>query len=389
VFKPAGIIFLGALIFLAGCATTPPMPEPAISSPPPDSAASALNWADPGLAPKPRPPQFPKTNPPFVLGTNRPPAMIPKPVTTWMPLNRWAAEHRLAAPRLLSSTPVTTYSVSSANGVMVLALGSREASWNGIEIHLGFEPQMIDGQIFLHGLDLQKTFDPLLCDPPLAFGTNLVIVIDPGHGGINSGTHSVLAGRLEKEFTLDWARRLVPLLETNGWQVFLTRTSDADSALSNRVAFAEAHHAEVFISLHFNSAAPDTRQAGLETYFLTPAGMPSTLTRGYDDTWAQSFPGNLFDAQNLQLAVRLHGALLRATGEEDRGVRHARFLGVLRGQKRPSILLEAGYLSNAHEARRIEDPGFRQKLAEAVAAALRLKPENALPVAAANQLASP
>ena len=279
---------------------------------------------------------------------------------------------------------------------MVLALGSLGATWNGIEVHLGFEPQFIDGQIFLHGLDLQKTLEPLLCAPPLTFGTNRVIVIDPGHGGLNVGTHSVTDGRFEKEFTLDWARRLAPLLRMNGWRVFLTRTNDSDSALSNRVAFAEAHQADVFISLHFNSAAPDTKQAGLETYSLTPAGMPSTLTRGYDDIWTQNYPNNHFDAQNLQLAMRLHGALLQATGEEDRGVRHARFLGVLRGEKRPAVLIEGGYLSSPHEARRIADPAFRQKLAEAVAAALHLKPEvrnpkleNTAPTADTNPLATP
>jgi N-acetylmuramoyl-L-alanine amidase len=96
------------------------------------------------------------------------------------------------------------------------------------------------------------------------------------------------------------------------------------------------------------------------------------LTRGYDDTWTQSFPNNAFDAENQALAARLHGALFHAAGEQDRGLRHARFLGVLRGQKRPAVLLEGGYLSNPAEAQRIEDPGFRQKLAEALAAALNL-----------------
>ena len=68
-------------------------------------------------------------------------------------------------------------------------------------------------------------------------------------------------------------------------------------------------------------------------------------------------------------------ALLRGTGEEDRGVRRARFMDVLHGHSHPAILIEGGYLSNPREAKRIEDPEFRQKLAEAVAAALRLNPE--------------
>ena len=65
--------------------------------------------------------------------------------------------------------------------------------------------------------------------------TNLTIVIDPGHGGDDSGTSSVLGYRYEKEFTLDWARRLGSLLATNGWQVFpdahaTTRTSRSRTA---------------------------------------------------------------------------------------------------------------------------------------------------------------
>ena len=91
-----------------------------------------------------------------------------KPVTTWISLDNWAAEHGIGKPHLLSNQPVTTYAIGSSNGVMVLAIGSREAAWNGIEIHLGFGPQIIDGQIFVYGLDVQKNLEPLLCEP--AFG---------------------------------------------------------------------------------------------------------------------------------------------------------------------------------------------------------------------------
>ena len=99
--------------------------------------------------------------------------------------------------------------------------------------------------------------------------------------------------------------------------------------------------------------------------------MPSTLTRNFSDPWTDRYPNNYFDAENLQLAVRLHAALLRGTGEEDRGIRRARFMGVLLGQKRPAVLIEGGYLSNPHEAEKIESAEFRQKLAEAVAGALK------------------
>jgi N-acetylmuramoyl-L-alanine amidase len=72
----------------------------------------------------------------------------------------------------------------------------------------------------------------------------------------------------------------------------------------------------------------------------------------------------------LQFASLVHRALLQVNGRHDRGLRRARYLGVLRGQNRPAILVEGGYLSNPHEARLIADPAYRQRLAEAVAKAL-------------------
>ncbi len=314
----------------------------------------------------------------------RPPAAAPKPapptttapVTTWSSLARWAAAHNIGAPHRLSDMPVATYAIGSSNGVMVLEIGSHEATWNGVQINLGFTPEFIDGEVFLNGLDLQKNLEPLLCEPPLTFSPNRIIVIDPGHGGSNVGTHSVLDGRFEKEFTLDLAKRLKPLLETNGWTVFLTRTNDAYVTNSYRVVLAGALHADLFISLHFNSAAPDTKQAGLETYCFTPTGMPSTLTRGYADPWSEKMSSNDFDAQNLQLAVKIQGALVHAVGMEDRGVRHVRYIEVLRGQNCPAVLIENGYLSNPAEAAKIESADYRQKLAEAIAAALAVKSED-------------
>jgi len=370
VFKCAAIIFGGLLLLAAGCTSVHQGSE---AQPPPPEWSATNNAAQTALTPPKKNPPIVNPRPASTTHLNLPPKQIspPAPILTWTSLDRWATENRLAAPRKVSNSPVASYAVSSPRGKMVLEIGSREAVWNGVEINLGFAPEIIDDQVFVYGLDLQKNLEPLLLGEPLAFGTNRVIVIDPGHGGANVGTHSLVDGRFEKEFTLDWARRVKPLLETNGWKVFLTRTNDSDIALSNRVHFAEAHHADLFISLHFNSAAPDKIQNGLETYCLTPTGMPSTLTRGYSDSWGDRYPNNACDAENLRLAIRLHTALLRASGEEDRGIRRARFMGVLLGQKRPAILIEGGYLSNPHEAEKIENAEFREKLAEAIANALK------------------
>lgn len=394
--KTAVLIVCGALALLPGCSTAPSGPPPqewsvtnqvsqAESQPPPQPATPVVNTnlspaVKTNLPPLLRSnlPPGAKTNLPLVLKTNLPPATNggrphAQPIFTWTSLKDWAARKKLDPPALLSKSPLFAYSIRSDQGVMVLAIGSREATWNGTTLHLGFAPEFIDGEVFVYGLDLQKSLEPFLCAPALDLNTrtNRVIVIDPGHGGMNAGTISVVDRRPEKEFTLDWARRLRPLLEQEGWHVFLTRTNDVDVALSNRVAEAENHHADLFISLHFNSAAPDTKPMGLATFCLTPLGLPSTVTRGYPDALFQGYPNNDFDEQNVQLAERLQRVLVRATGMEDRGVNRARFIGVLRGQRRPAILIEAGFLSNPREAKRIADPAFRQKLAEAVAAALK------------------
>jgi len=356
---------------LAGCATGPgagsarapdwQQQDITITTLPPSPAIAPPPTAPPALPPAPGSVPWPGVTP----FTNR-------AAETWVPLARWARAHGLPAPKRLPPAPVPGYTWQSTNGNLLFYVGSRTTYWNGLELHLGYAPQIIGGEAVAHWLDLKQTLQPLLCGTP-GFGWNPspVVVIDPGHGGENVGAPSVLGGHYEKEFTLDWARRIQVLLSAEGWTVWLTRTNDVDVALSNRVAFAEAHHAGLFVSLHFNSAAPDKRQSGLETYCLTPAGMPSTLTRGNPDFLNQSFPNNEFDVQNLLLAVRLHAALLRLSGEEDRGIRRARFMGVLHGDRCPAILIEGGFLSNPREAGKIESAGFRQKLAEAFAAALK------------------
>ena len=371
---PAAALFLLALL-LAGCATDARRRGERV----PDwQSETAVGTAPvPAAPPAPAPTPSPPPSAPIPA-----PAPAPPPAPTnevaeaWVPLQRWCKANGFSAPCQVGLIPSPAYALTTSNGVFVVRIGMQLAHWDGVQVWLGFAPQMSEGQPFVHALDLKKTLQPLVLGAPMNFlRTNLTIIIDPGHGGTDSGASSVLGYRYEKEFTLDWARRLGALLATNGWRVFLTRTSDRDLSVSNRIAFAEAHQAGVFVSLHFNSSAPNNQQAGLETYCLTPAGMPSTLTRGYGDDLGMAFPNNAFDPQNLQLALQLHRALLQANGRHDRGVRRARFLGVLRGQHCPAVLVEGGYLSNPQEARRIADPAYRQKLAEAVAQAFVEKPE--------------
>lgn len=293
--------------------------------------------------------------------------------STWVPWSEWAQQNGWSQAERLRNTPTWTYQVKGSHGVLEATAGNRTVLWNGLNLELGFAPRRSENDLLFHALDLEKTFEPLVMQPRLLQQARKVIVIDPGHGGFNFGAKSALGPRYEKEFVLDWGFRLARLLENRGWTVHLTRTNDVDISLAERVAIADRLNADLFVSLHFNSHdEPQARseQGGVETYCLTPVGMPSSLTRHYEDGHKKVFPNNGFDAENYYFAVRIHRALVKAADRRDRGVRRARFMGVLKGQNRPAVLLEAGYLTSASEAQLISTPAYRQKLAEAVAGAL-------------------
>jgi N-acetylmuramoyl-L-alanine amidase len=363
-FHPAQFIITVLLLVLAaGCGT----PTPRGAGRPPDV----------DLTPQTSPPVVPSPEPAIAPARTAPPAPPPAPAITlppemWIALGNWAQANKLGVltnlgPNGDSASP--RYAFTSPRGTLKLQADSQLAQWNGLELRLGYNPRLISGWLHLHTLDVQKNLLPLLADGVSFTNTNRLVVIDAGHGGKDGGTRSVLPGKLEKDYALDWALRLKPLLEAQGWRVLLTRTNDIDLPLPVRVSIAEAANADLFLSLHFN-AATGNGHAGVETYCLAPFGMPSNLTRGYEDNTAMTFPNNRFDAANLQVALRVHREVLAATGGPDRGVRRARFLTVLRGQNRPAVLIEGGYLSNATEAALVDSPEHRQKLAEAIARAL-------------------
>ena len=288
----------------------------------------------------------------------------------WVPLESWGRFNGLTKPVQLSGGMEPLYQLQTSNGVALVKIGSHVANIGGLQYGLGFAPRLFKGLPYIHSLDARKTFQALAGALFLLPATNRTVVLDPGHGGRDSGTYCSTSGDSEKNHSLDWALRLARLLAARGWNVVLTRTNDVEIPLSERVALANRAHADIFLSLHFNSGGANRELAGLETYCLTPTGLPSNLVREYEDDPREAHPNNAFDDQNVLLASRLHRSVLRATGALDRGVRRARFMTVLQGQNRPAVLMEGGYLSNPDEARRIATPEYRQALAEGVARAL-------------------
>ncbi|HLP77593.1 MAG TPA: N-acetylmuramoyl-L-alanine amidase, partial [Candidatus Paceibacterota bacterium] len=303
------------LLVLAGCSTGPRQPSQdwSVTSPEPPMEVEQVSEG-------PRVVQAKDVTPPsIIVQTN---FSFPN---TWVSLERWSRETHAGTLTQLSPAPNRSFALATPNGAMIFYVHSLVARWAGMEFRLGFEPQMVGDELAVHALDLKKNIEPLLERFSVSAKTNPLVVIDPGHGGTNYGARSIFDGNYEKEFTLDWALRIQSQLSAVGWRVLLTRTNDVDLPLSARVAFADEHRADLFISLHFNSVGGNIEQSGLETFCLTPAGMRSTLTRDYEDNPALVYLNNGFDVENLQYAALLHRELLKECGLADRGVRRARF----------------------------------------------------------------
>ncbi len=290
-----------------------------------------------------------------------------------LPFSVWAPVLSLGDMRVTKRAYPQTFEVKNEASLAAFTIGHPYARWNGLNVALGFAPVLLKGELALHSLDLSKNLYPLFHGRLVLPTGRRILVLDPGHGGRDAGSRCVGRNTWEKELTLDWARRIEKRLAGSGWQVVLTRPDDRDLSLLDRVAIADHHQADLFISLHFNSfvgGPAGQQESGLETYSLTPVGLPSSLKRGFEDDSRKVFANNRFDTENLILAARLHASLLNATGRKDRGLRRARFMTVLREQRRPAALLEGGFLSNPAEMALILQPEFREKMAEAVCQAL-------------------
>lgn len=347
-----------------------PPPRPAVDVPGTrevfsDPSPGQLTTPPPEIEPEPLPAPNRADDP----ATSKASA-VTSPPTDWVDFNVWLQQEGWSALHPVPSGKDQRHETDGPAGTLSMLVGQRKAWWNGMQIWTGFPPRMEKGRLKVHRRDVESHFAPLMKGRPAVMVPDRSIVIDAGHGGRNAGTRSIAGNRFEKEFTLDWAVRLRGILEARGWKVTMTRTNDIDLTLAERVDVAEASGAALFLSLHFNSAFPNREAAGLETYSVTPQGMASHVVREFADEPGKAYPNNGHDDANLRLAVAVHRSMLATTGLQDRGVRRARFMDVLRWQTRPSVLVEGGYLSNPAEAARIQQPEFRQKLAEAVAAAL-------------------
>jgi N-acetylmuramoyl-L-alanine amidase len=210
------------------------------------------------------------------------------------------------------------------------------------------------------------------------------VVIDPGHGGDELGTQGA-KGALEKEITLSVARRLRTLIESRlGLKVFLTREDDRTMSLDDRSAFANNHRADVFLSIHANSAVRPALK-GAEVYYLTVERADEEARKKADDNTA-TLPslggGNraidlilweTAQARYLEQSATLAGFIeqsLRPRIEmSPRAVQQAPFR-VLVGANMPAALVEIGYLSNADQESQLATAAYQDQVAQALLDAL-------------------
>ncbi len=207
----------------------------------------------------------------------------------------------------------------------------------------------------------------------------LAVIIDPGHGGDDTG--AVSQGIVEKDLNLDVGRRIAQVLAARGIKVRLTREDDHFIPLEERVRIGNAQPGTVFVSIHFNDASGDGRVAmnrasGIETFYSQNKAM-SASAGGW--MWASLFgagakadPAAARDVEawsereGASLAQSIQGALVASTAAADRGIKE-RSLYVTRRVRGPSVLVEGGFVSHPAEAKLLGDPMYRQKLADAIA----------------------
>jgi N-acetylmuramoyl-L-alanine amidase len=271
---------------------------------------------------------------------------------------------------LLSTSDPILKKVRLGNGRNELEarLNSREMMVNGVRNWLSFPVMEKDGNLLISRVDLAKTLEPQLRPQMIPnLGKVQTIVLDPGHGGYDKGACSGYG--CEKDFTLDVARQLRPLLKTKGFKVVMTRESDVFVPLELRARIANAQKDSIFVSIHFNATDRNPAATGFEIYSLTPVGSPSTQ----DDDLALSFisrqNGSPFDAQSSELSASIYHSIVGQLDEFDRGIKRARF-AVLRLTKTPAVLIEGGFLTERGESRLIANKDWRGKLAQAICAGI-------------------
>jgi len=185
-------------------------------------------------------------------------------------------------------------------------------------------------------------------------------VLDAGHGGHDAGARGLYGH--EKDFALKMALMVRTALIQRGFKVIMTRANDTFLTLGGRVAIANQTPKSIFISLHFNSGG--SAASGIETWALTPQSAAATISRGGGYN-VNGVTGNKQDSANIALATAVHANVISRFKFVDRGIKRAQW-SVLTGCKRPGILFEGGFVTNAKECLLVASDTYRQQVSAAI-----------------------
>ncbi|MFB0564599.1 MAG: N-acetylmuramoyl-L-alanine amidase [Candidatus Aminicenantaceae bacterium] len=263
---------------------------------------------------------------------------------------------------------IESFSWTRRNNSLILTIKANHGNFSYDYFTIGYPPKLI--------IDLRE-----VQEEQKAVRT---IVIDPGHGGLESGAKGKF-GTLEKEVTLGISLRLKTVIERNlAYRVVLTRDRDIDKALDDRAALANNNKADLFVSIHANSSYRKNAR-GSETYFLSlnatdeearrlaylensSAQLEERIEGDNQDEikmilWDMAQAAYLHQSSRLAELIQSELNVLLRTA--NRGIKQAPFK-VLTGVACPAVLVEVAFISNPVEEKELGTEEFQYKVAEAV-----------------------
>jgi len=181
-----------------------------------------------------------------------------------------------------------------------------------------------------------------------------LVVLDPGHGGQDSGAMS--GNILEKDLTLDVAWRVERLLQAQGLATLMTRVGDAYVSLADRAALANRARDCVFVSIHFDEGNKPV-STGVETYYAAHQTVTGTPVVSWLPFLQRVSSSELPNPESQALAGLIQDSLVVRTQSANRGIANVRY---------PAVLVEGGFLTNKEDIAKIESQDYREQMATAI-----------------------
>jgi N-acetylmuramoyl-L-alanine amidase len=221
---------------------------------------------------------------------------------------------------------------------------------------------MVGSFIWLQCIAVPRRVTRIEFETPPPAAPFAMVVIDPGHGGQDSGTSK--NGLVEKDLTLDVAHRVERVLQERGLVVALTRADDRYISLQERATLANNQPDCVFVSIHFDEAGRSAAN-GIETYYAAhPVELPERIA-----SWLPFLRHTSSEPPNLEsqsLATSIQETLVARTQAVNRGTRPQQFY-VIANVHRPAVLVEGGFVTSKDDAVKLSNADYREQMAVGIA----------------------